>query len=382
MNIEEYLTYIDELTEKCIESRNSFDPNKIYFTQSLIDELINKKDHDFYECLDFCYKNDLCPKDIDRYSFITETGIFGDLSNERKISVCYLDNLIMSKVMIINLKDSCQNMSLDDELFTTHPEAIETIRKKSNGGYDLELVDMSKYRQYCETEIVEFKGSYLYVDYGINPKILPWLQSTVPDSKLFIRIQSKKVFDTPPPILSLEECLVPANPNWIKKLEIYNRGFTGASYYIPDTIDTSEMDKYYDFHVKGIEKLEVVFKRNGSGNLSGMIEELNHREINHEYLVGFCVHFDTDAAFGCDYNNAVLNHLDLALNYYIGKDAIENRRSCSLASGEKVTDASTRRHLIRLEQIPFKMIFPITHEFFEGKVLFKEWLLQLLKIKT
>ncbi len=382
MNIEEYLSYIDELTNKCIESRNTFDPNKIYFTQSSIDEMITKKDQKFFECLDFCYENDLCPKDIDRYSFITETGIFGDISKERKISICYLDNYIMSKVMIIKLKDSCEKMSLDDELFATHPEAIETIRKKPNGDYDLELIDFSCYSQYCETEIIEFKKSYLYIDYGINPKMIPWLQSNFPDSKLYIRIQSKKLFKSPPPILSLEECLVPANPNWIKKLEIYNRAYTGASYFIPNTVDSTEMKKYYDYHVKGIEQLDVVFKRNGSGNLSGMIEELNHREINHEYLLGFCVHFDTDAEFGSDCNDAVLNHLDLALNYYIGKETIKNRRGCSLASGEKVTDASTRRHLLRLEKIPFKMIFPITYEFFEGKVLFKEWIFQLLKIKT
>jgi hypothetical protein len=81
---------------------------------------------------------------------------------------------------------------------------------------------------------------------------------------------------------------------------------------------------------------------------------------------------DTDAAVGTTANKAILNHLDLAVNWY--PDAAGKVRLSERLDQGMVTDATTRSHLLRVENIPFAAFFEITTAFFTSQVLLREWL--------
>lgn len=68
---------------------------------------------------------------------------------------------------------------------------------------------------------------------------------------------------------------------------------------------------------------------------------------------------------------ATVKHLDLAINVYSGK-AAEQRVSESLSDG-RVTNATFRTHLLRIEGIPAQALFAIAAHFFVSSVLLGEW---------
>lgn len=107
-----------------------------------------------------------------------------------------------------------------------------------------------------------------------------------------------------------------------------------------------------------------------------MIEELTEQKNivspTEKYIVSRMIHLDTDATIGSSFHDSKLNHLDLAINIYTGNNA-ENRLSENLAYGEKVTDASFRTHLLRVENTNFSDLFAFAYSFFKSKTLVDEW---------
>ena len=103
-----------------------------------------------------------------------------------------------------------------------------------------------------------------------------------------------------------------------------------------------------------------------------MIEELTDIDQN-GLMYGRCIHLDSDAPVGTDFDNVILNHLDLAINIYEGNDA-KQRLNDNLAGGNVTTDASFRTHLLRIEKIPFKALFDFVTIFFKSEILTNEWI--------
>lgn len=103
-----------------------------------------------------------------------------------------------------------------------------------------------------------------------------------------------------------------------------------------------------------------------------MIEEINEKERFNEYYVAKCIHLDTDNDVGTEIDNAVLSHIDLAINVY-DKNAFNERKNQSLANG-RVVDATIRTHLIRFENVPFRILTNLAYLFFDSQTLTKEWL--------
>jgi len=152
----------------------------------------------------------------------------------------------------------------------------------------------------------------------------------------------------------------------------YNRTKEGASYILDDCSPKENLQQYWELHIKKIKRLEVIAKRSNNGNLSMMIEEITDID-SHGLLFGRCIHLDTDSKFGTDFENSILNHLDLAINIY-EDEAAKKRLDDNLASGQVTTDASYRTHLLRVEKIPFKALFGFVVSFFKSQTLINEWL--------
>lgn len=84
------------------------------------------------------------------------------------------------------------------------------------------------------------------------------------------------------------------------------------------------------------------------------------------------IHCDTACAQGEDVAaEAVAKHIDLAINVYVGPNR-EMRLSQRLGDG-KITDASFRTHLFRIDDAHLRTVLQIAEYFLQSKVLLKEW---------
>jgi hypothetical protein len=164
--------------------------------------------------------------------------------------------------------------------------------------------------------------------------------------------------------------IVPPNPKWWADTSLHRGHIDGASYSLQDPPCTRETQKaFWEYHIKGIRKLEVSAIRRNSLNLSMMVEEL---AIESGDLVGRMIHLDSDCAPGTPAGSCALNHLDLAMNYYLG-DTAQMRLSQNLSNGGKVVDASHRIHLFRIEGAKLDSLFNFADYFFESQILKNEW---------
>lgn len=96
------------------------------------------------------------------------------------------------------------------------------------------------------------------------------------------------------------------------------------------------------------------------------------RNVDSGYILGKCIHLDTDDPMDTDFRATILNHLDLAINIYTG-DSIKSRREQILADG-MVQDADYRTHLFRIENIPFPAVIAFVTMYFDSSVLIRDWL--------
>jgi hypothetical protein len=171
----------------------------------------------------------------------------------------------------------------------------------------------------------------------------------------------------------LQEAIIrPIDPNWWSTLKVYPGKKDGLAHeLLPPSSPKDDLETWWEFHAKGIRRLEMFVGRRNSGNLSVMIEELTRPVGNYEQVLGLCVHMDTDSAVGTAALDARLNHLDLALNWYPGADG-KTRLNQRLHEG--MVQTATRSHLLRIENIPFTGLFEISAAFFTSRVLVREWL--------
>lgn len=156
------------------------------------------------------------------------------------------------------------------------------------------------------------------------------------------------------------------------------KGFTGGLYdfsYMNEVLKDNET-YYRSFKIcqtslVGSQGLEVVVK-NRNKDMSMMLEELVINKFEN-YLTGYCVHLDILNAYKCDLTCMKVNHIDLAINIYENKD-MEHRLHEKLSDGKKLTKASYRTHLLRLENIPFLDIIKIISLFMKSQCLVMDWI--------
>ena len=90
-------------------------------------------------------------------------------------------------------------------------------------------------------------------------------------------------------------------------------------------------------------------------------------------MIGYCVHLDILDAIGKDLTILQINHIDLAINIYEEQDVFA-RLNNRLCDGQKVANASSRTHLVRLEDIPFWDIIKIISMFMKSHCLVMDWI--------
>lgn len=356
MSIDEYYQALEELASKCLESGLS--------THAFLEKIIESNKAVFDKLISF-RKSFIGAKDHDEVKGYLTIGFFRRyLGIERTTCfiICFEIEEISSKK---SWKQRCEIYKDSQPLFTRAPKLLEQVL---NG----DLIKSTALTQINYSEILQFYNGYTYLDYALNPLIVSWVNNCFTDKRIYLRANPYKVFVEQPPQIILESVLMPANPNWWRKLTIYNRTKEGASYILDDCSPKENIQQYWELYVKKIKRLEVIAKRSNNGNLSMMVEEITSID-NQGLLFGRCIHLDTDAKYGSDFEDSILNHLDLAINVYEG-DIANTRLSDNLATGQVTTDASYRMHLLRIEEIPFKALFGFVISFFKSQTLINEWL--------
>lgn len=247
--------------------------------------------------------------------------------------------------------------------------------------YDNELINYNVIKREQNTNISKIGRQYVRLDSRISLSFFHWLEDCFKKSSKAVRVDSSEIFNSMPTQMVLECLIQPPKRDWWSTLEIYNGQSAGSSFILlGDDIKTNYQD-FYDFNVLGIRKLQVSVRRQNAsqrngGNLQMMIEELTKiyetTDRSNSYMIGRMIHLDTDAKTGTSFKDAVLNHIDLAENLYVG-EAAYIRDSQDLSKDHHIVDAIPRTHLLRVNNIPFESVFKFAYAFFKSKQLVDEW---------
>ena len=246
--------------------------------------------------------------------------------------------------------------------------------------YDNELVNYNVIHRLKDTNIAKISNIFYRIDSRIPLVFYHWLEDCFKDSIKAVHICPNEVYNNQPPQMIVECVIQPPKHEWWNTLNIYNGTSTGCSLILLGNDDSNVQD-YHDYNTLGIRKLQVSAVRDNAehrdeGNLKMTIEELTkifvYNNPQKAFMIGRMIHLDTDAKRGTSFKDAVLNHIDLAENLYVGDDAFQ-RDNDNLSNGRMVQKATYRTHLLRVNGIPFESIFKFAYAFFKSKQLVDEW---------
>ncbi|MCR3906659.1 MAG: hypothetical protein NUK62_06540 [Tenericutes bacterium] len=258
----------------------------------------------------------------------------------------------------------------EEKLFKEYKQLEKFIRKNDDEG----LIEFNK----IKSEYVNgnhFKHNKNYYKSVIKDQVFEQLLRpdtlNVTEYPFYIKLDNEYYSPSRNALSSLEEAAInPSNPKWTESFSIHNGLFEGASYELREDND-DEMDigkkcfKDNDY-LRGIRRIESIAKRKNNGRFSMMIEELS---IEYGILVGRCIHLDSQDPIGTNFFEAILSHIDYAINVY---GEIHNRLNIRMDKKEKY-DASLRGHLFRIENYPFYKLPDLTYLLFKSKLLTEDW---------
>ena len=171
------------------------------------------------------------------------------------------------------------------------------------------------------------------------------------------------------------------DPHWKSRKQL-RKGQTGSvfepSYYVEDLL----VDEVYCYFIEkiwdvGSIRLEVSIKNNDKNGFIILVEELKYL-FTDAILVGRCIHLDISE--GEIDSNSIMNHIDFAINYYLGESENE-RLGVNISTGGDVVEASFRSHVIRLNEVRFEQFPKLCVSFINNKRLAMEFIYDLLGIK-
>ncbi|USK62295.1 hypothetical protein [Peribacillus asahii] len=301
------------------------------------------------------------------------------------------ENHIHFKILSFEEYDSSQ------PIFQRHPELLEKLRVKPSGGVDKELIQLNAvqyepFPDFPKYRTCSYKNSFFLVNGYLNGAISRYLIDKYGKKNLYIRIDPYTVLDQAPPLLLEEEFLRPPNPHWIERLKIHSNQSEGSELFLPRLTgeqvkgDPWKTQQFWEYNEKKIRKLQTIAtmkneNHNKNKHFSMSLEELSEESIEDGMLIGRMIHLDSIDSYDTPFDKVKLNHLDLAINVYMG-ESIEKRLSESLASGSTVTNATFRTHLIRADNIMFADILEIAPRFFKSQTMFEEWVKEQFQFKV
>ena len=309
----------------------------------------------------------LAPQDRARVEGLLATGCFGEMLGDERVAAFVVCFELDDEINKLDVRRRFQRYDIEQPLFKQCPNLWPDVR-------DDELVSMRNVRHLGRSGLVELPGGWGRLDAFLTPELLRWVQAEFLNVPTYVRLDPWFAEREQPPEPLREAAVRPARAGWWATLALRNREGDGGHYVLQDSVQPSPStrDEYWEYHVRGVRSLEVHARRDSSGNLSMMLEEVAADRSSSGALIGRCVHLDTDARPGTEQHAAPLNHLDLAINVYFDDAAI--RRTRTRLSDGRVEDASVRTHLLRVEGVPFAAIAEFARQFFSSSVLLREWM--------
>lgn len=306
-----------------------------------------------------------------------QIGFFADADPERRKAwwLFYFD--IGRTLAVLGLRRACAPYAREQPLFVGASELFEAVRRREGtGSPDLELLDDRAVSCVHGSDVYEVGSGFGRLAQMLKPQIANWARDQFPQAPRFLRLDPWEFHHAQPPMVLLEAALTPADPKWLSTLALFPRTQTYAAYVLQDADPKTDPDQFIDYRLQGVRRLEVTAQRREADYLSMMLEELPRDDNDNGLMVGRCIHLDTRARPGTPMRDARLQHLDLAINVYLGADRAA-RMADSLQDG-KVRDATFRTHLLRVEDVPFPALFGFAQMFFASQILFREWVAAVL----
>jgi hypothetical protein len=296
-----------------------------------------------------------------------DTGLLSQLQTTDRMAglLCVRD--LDSRVALAELRRSCAPYDRSQPLFVAAPYLWDWTHPR--GKKERELVHCKSLVWGRSGQLVDFGSVQARPHPLLLRGLLAWLRQYFPPQHLYIRLDP---YDVGPDLSTpLEEAAVrPSDPDWWTRLTLYPRTRTGALYELTDCSPEENHHQYWEFHVHSLGRLEVAFRRDNSGLLVGMIEELP-RLSDCGYLVGLCLHLTSHSPVGTLWDASIATHIDGAINVYT--DGWERQRIATRLDEGKVFDASFRSHLFRVDTAPLRTLLPIARHFFRSECLVTEW---------
>lgn len=300
-----------------------------------------------------------------------------DVKSEIKILLTAIYIEVWEKVAEIQFRRSIEKYRKDHPIFRKN--ILYEYVRHDNELIDYNILKWDKIGCYCE-----YNGCYFRPSSFLEEEVLHFVNNQDPFDKKYIKLDAYYCSQQRPPMYAKFEVLRPVNPKWINSLHLFKNKLDGGHYIlqepeiIPGTkISAEQRLKFWEYKIRGIRSLEVHAQRNNSGNLSMMLEEIIDNPVCNKYYVAKCIHLDSDNNAGTQFENAVLNHIDLAINIY-SAEAFAERKKQSLANGQ-IVDATLRTHLLRFDGVPFKTLINLSSLFFTSQILTAEWIADQFK---
>lgn len=304
--------------------------------------------------------------------YVEETGFFTEWPEEDRGALMQISFDLGEAVAELSLRERLQPYSPSQKIFKADPTLWDHVRSNENDKRVHELLDAKAFGFPNGSRLVSRNGWFFTIDPLLEPFLVTWAANAAKASEVHIRLNPHEAYTAPPPRLLTEATLRPVNRDWLPKLKLYKNSSDGGAYLLESPDSPSEdVERYWDYHVKGIRKLECSATRRAGGYLSMTIEELAEPRELKGWLMGRMIHLDTTDGVGTDFFEATLDHIDLAINVYEPEVALR-RNACRLDHG-KVEDASFRTHLIRADKVPFSTVLPFSFFFFRSRPLLLEW---------
>jgi hypothetical protein len=312
----------------------------------------------------------LVPADIARAEGYLPIGYLKSAETDTRIAFFTVAFEVGRELHLRYVRRTCEKYRQEHSIFLQKPELWRELRTTNAGDCDYELLSLRRFKQYLNTELVELDGWYFQLSHYLPPSIIAWTGERFPRAPVYARLNPYVCKRDR--IIRLDcETVVPPNPNWWATSNLRRGQADGGSFCLQECPCTVEnQTRFWEYQIKGLRKLEIYAIRRNNQNLSMMIEELAIEDGGG--LLGRMIHLDSDCPAGTPADSCVLNHLDLAINYYLG-DARQIRLEQDLSGGGKVVDASHRIHLFRVEGVPLSTVFEYADRYFQSKILKAEW---------
>lgn len=353
MSIDDYFKRIREIALTCVRN-----------TKSVHDFLQSQQD--FAE-LQKTRSELLDDKDIESVIGLLETGLFLNAHPLDRLAIFRVCLDVESQIAHLNIRERCvayQDSPLINALPSLSKYVVDDLIKATA---------ISKTP--INTDVVEVEGGFVRLDPDLSPAIAAWVVGTYSADKVRLRFDPRWGSATKISSSLREHVIRVPNPTWWSFLGLHRGTTDGGRFELTPDMSSGHMRQmaYWEYHVKGVRWLEVFVKRENQGRLSMMVEEISVRDEANGFIVGRCIHLDTESPEGTAFDKAVLKHIDLAINVYEG-ERIRARKDQKFADTGTVVDASCRTHLIRVDGACFPILFDFAKDFFLSKVLTDEWI--------